>query len=138
LTHFRPDVGERGAIEVVLREDTYQSLRRDEARARFTFMHELAHARLHAEDLVRRGRLPHFHASFRRAGGRPSHRTFQDTEWQANVWASAFLMPARELLHLEMSSQLRTPILQKIFGVSAEAAAYRLATFLSRKGELAA
>lgn len=138
LTHFKPDAGERGAIELVLREDVYQALRRDEPRARFTLMHELAHALLHAEDLVRRGRLPHFQASFRRAGGKPTHRVFEDTEWQANVWASAFLMPARELLQLERTGALRASQVQLVFGVSAEAAACRLATYMNRKGEIAA
>ncbi len=135
LTTFRPDVDDQGAIELILREDVYQALRRDEPRARFTMTHELAHVMLHAEDLVHHGGLPHFGASFRRAGRAP-HPQYLDTEWQANAWAAAFLMPAKELREFEVSQVLTLMRVQRKFGVSSEAAELRLKVYQARRDEL--
>jgi hypothetical protein len=136
LTHFRPDREENGQIELMLREDVYQALRRDEPRARFTLMHELGHVVLHANDLVQHGELPHFGAGFRRANKSGTHKPWQDTEWQANAFAGAFLMPARELRALERAGMLTTLTLVRRFGVSAEAANYRIKIYSDRRSEL--
>lgn len=37
-----------------------------------------------------------------RCAGRAPHPQYLDTEWQANAWALAFLMPAKEQRQLEV------------------------------------
>lgn len=67
---------------IKLRNSTYQALERSDGRARFTAAHEFGHLVLHC--------------------GLPTYRAFSDeyqplhdTERQANIFAAAFLMPAR-------------------------------------------
>ena len=65
------------------------------------------------------------------------HEPYRDTEWQANAFASALLMPTRGLLGLEQEYKEIGPTeVAKHFHVSTEAARYRLELYNSRKREL--
>lgn len=66
---------------IVVREDIYDDLLRNDGRARFTIAHELAHVILKHDLTLNRD-------SF--AG---NHQCFEDTEWQANNLGAAILMP---------------------------------------------
>jgi antitoxin HicB len=86
-------VGDR--IVLTLRVDIAAKSRQGSARARFTIAHELAHARLHHEEL-----RSHKGRAFRDANCTPTQKLpanvpiYRSPEWQANAWAGAFLMPA--------------------------------------------
>jgi len=134
LTIFDSD---DGMILVALRESTYLSLEREDPRARYTLAHEVGHAVLHPEELVRLGRIPHWEAAMHR-GAAPDHPPYLDTEWQANVLAAALLAPAEGLAMIEQRSRDLSPALVRgHFGVSWEAAEIRVKVFRSRRQELA-
>jgi Zn-dependent peptidase ImmA (M78 family) len=65
---------------IVIKEDVYEKLQLNDGRARFTILHELGHIILQHS------------ATFHRDGD-GSHQTFEDSEWQANTFASFVLMP---------------------------------------------
>ena len=66
------------------------------------------------------------------------HEVFRDTEWQANAFASALLMPARGLLALEQKYDGLSPVIaSENFRVSAQAASYRLDMYNARKQQSA-
>ena len=75
-----PDKG-----ELVIREDVYEALNEPNdpmhGRARFTLAHELGHLVLHEG--------PALH----RQTAMIKHKVFEDSEWQADYFASEFLMP---------------------------------------------
>jgi len=139
---------QREELVVALAKATYEDLRDERflqtgilvdthlARARFTVAHEIGHAVLHANELVRLGRVPHrVHAMQR--GSAAEHPTYLDTEWQADVFASAMLMPARGLAALEQEvGELTADAIQRRFRVSYAAASTRAAIFLARRKEL--
>ena len=81
-------------------------------RSLFTFAHELGHMA-----------LGHDKSLSREINANMEHELYEDSEWQANTFAAEFLMPLEEIKQLN----LRTPdALMKAFGVSREAAQYRL------------
>jgi Zn-dependent peptidase ImmA (M78 family) len=97
--------------------------------------HELGHCGLHTDQLIRLSQLPRKQqAAFHR--GYSDHKPYQDTEWQANNFASALLMPAKGLDGLEKAGLLNPLAVSTRFHVSAEAASYRLALFAARRAEL--
>ncbi len=63
---------------------------------RFTLAHELGHLRLHVNE------SPKAYAR----GEEPGHKIFHDSEWQADEFASEFLMDTRELTGKESSLDL--------------------------------
>jgi len=68
---------------------------------------------------------------------RVGHKPFQDTEWQANAFASALLMPAHGIAAIERDyGILNADLIVEQFKVSREAAGYRLNTFRERKEDL--
>ena len=75
-------------------------------------------------------------AAFHR--GRQGHRACDDTEWQANAFASALLMPAPGVAALERENGglLTVSMIVERFRVSREAANYRLDLFTARRLEL--
>ena len=76
-------------------------------------------------------------AALHRGGQEVEHEAYQDTEWQANAFAGALLMPARGLLILDQEhGELSTALVTEHFRVSAEAAGYRLELYNNRKKEL--
>jgi Zn-dependent peptidase ImmA (M78 family) len=123
-------------IEILASEQTYRRLESGHPRAAYFVAHELGHCTLHTDQLVRLAQLPtQQQAAFHR--GRADHKPFEDTEWQANALASALLMPAQGLLSLEQEQhELDAAVVAAQFGVSIEAAGYRLELFRSRRSDL--
>ena len=130
--------GERGVIEILATHETYDWLERGYPRGGFFVAHELGHCLLHTDQLVRLAQMPKAQqAALHRGGEEVGHQIYQDTEWQANAFAGALLMPARGLLTLEQEhGELSPPIIVEHFRVSAEAAGYRLELYNDRKGQL--
>lgn len=126
----------RDILEVLASEQTYEQLEERHPRAGYFLAHEFGHCILHTDQLVRLARMPTMqHADLHRL--QKGHRAYQDTEWQANAFASAFLMPALGLAALEHShGQLTVQLVADQFSVSQEAARYRLELYGSRKAEL--
>lgn len=123
------------AIVVVLSEDTYSDLRRGTGRALFTLCHEIGHAVLHPTELVDR-RLAAMDEGALHRGASPTHKSFLDTEWQANGFAAAMLMPASGLVQMENAGHLRSSTIAATYLVSDQAAALRLGVFATRRREL--
>lgn len=100
---------------ILLRESVYDGAARGECRARFTMCHELGHLGLH------RG------VSFARINPAAPPKIYQNSEWQADVFASHLLMPAY-LIQGYASAEM----VMADFGVSRAAAMARLTKM--RKG----
>lgn len=127
---------ERGLIEVLASEQTYEWLEQGHPRATFFVPHELGHCLLHTEQLIRLAQMPTRQlAALQR--GTAEHRPFEDTEWQANAFACALLMPAEGLVALEQERGALTAFdISERYGVSNEAATYRLDNFTKRRAQL--
>ncbi len=123
-------------IEIVASAKTYEWLEDRNPRAGFFVAHELAHCLLHTNQLVRLAKMPtNQQKQFHR--GLTAHPTYQDTEWQANAFAGALLMPARGLVELNARhGSLTAHNVQDTFKVSGVAAGIRLEIFRSRRHEL--
>lgn len=125
---------ERNVLEILASEATYDLLEARHPRAAYFVAHELGHCVLHTEQLVRLAKMPTVaqQAAFHR--GRTPHQVFQDTEWQANAFASALLMPAAGLLEIEKRhGSIDENLIADRFAVSYEAAGYRLDLFRKRR-----
>jgi hypothetical protein len=122
---------------VKLSRETYHALCRDDPRARFSLAHELGHIYLHARMLMRMARIPHTAAALLRAT-EPPYPVFWDTEWQADSFAAALLMPAEALEELfnHNPSSLMVHHVRAWFNVSSQAARIRCENFLKRRDEL--
>lgn len=129
---------ERRVIEILASPETYDWLETGHPRGGFFVAHELGHCLLHTDQLVRLAKMPKAkQAALHRGGERAGHAAYQDTEWQANAFAGALLMPARGLKILEQEhGKLSLATIVKHFRVSAEAAGYRLNLYNDRKMEL--
>ena len=129
---------DRCIIEILASPETYDWLEKGYARAGYFVAHELGHCALHTNQLVRLSQMPKAQqAALHRGGENVAHETYQDTEWQANAFASALLMPAQGLLALEQKFVGLTPaIIVEHFRVSAQAASYRLNLYNARKQQL--
>ena len=129
---------DRRAIEILASPETYDWLETGHPRGGFFVAHELGHCLLHTDQLVRLAQMPKAkQAALHRGGEEVGHETYRDTEWQANAFAGALLMPARGLLILEQEhGELSPDIIVEHFHVSAEAAGYRLELYNDRKKEL--
>ena len=127
---------ERGLIEVLASEQTYEWLEQGHRRATFFVPHELGHCLLHTKQLIRLAQMPTRQlAALHR--GTAKHRAFEDTEWQANAFACALLMPASGLVDLEQKCGGLTGFdISRRYGVSNEAASYRLDNFTKRRAQL--
>lgn len=128
--------GGRDVLEILASERTYEWLEQGHPRAGYFVVHELGHCVLHTDQLVRLARMPtEQQAAFHR--GRQGHRACDDTEWQANAFASALLMPAQGVAALErQNGGLTVSMIVERFRVSREAANYRLDLFTARRSEL--
>lgn len=120
-------------MELSLR--TYLSLEGQNPRALFTVAHELGHLFMHGETLIRRP--DQYHNSYDKPPAmerrrRVSHKVYEDTEFQANAFAAAFLMPAQGLTDLRYQKRRRVKITQQRFGVSQSAAMCRWKTIDER------
>lgn len=128
-----------GVIEILASDETYDWLEQGHPRAVYFVTHELGHCLLHTDLLVQLAQMPSMkQAALHRGGERSTHEFYRDTEWQANAFASALLMPARGLLALEQkhSDGLCPAEIADHFQVSVQAAAYRLQTYNNRKQQL--
>jgi IrrE N-terminal-like domain len=116
-------------LEIVLSAKTYAQLREDHVRARSTVAHEAGHACLHADQIIRLGGMSlSSQVAFHRE--RSPHQAYQDTEWQANAFGSALLMPAEGVARI--FARLGRPSVSALaeeFRVSLESAAYRVGTY---------
>jgi hypothetical protein len=123
-------------LEILASARTYEWLEKRRPRAGYFVAHELGHCVLHSDQLVRLAQMPtNQQAAFHR--GRIGHKPFEDTEWQANAFAGALLMPARGIADLERHYRVVTvAAIMDQFGVSTEAARYRLGLFSDRRAEL--
>ena len=119
-------------IIITLLESTYKNLERDDRRARFTLSHEIAHPVLHLSLLIQLSNIPHRQAALFR-GELAQHPSYLDTEWQADAFAAAFLMPAQGLAILEKLGILSLRTIERRFKVSGSAAEIRLKIFNQRK-----
>lgn len=128
---------ERNRIIVTLDETTtYASLEKGSRRARFCLCHEVGHAVLHCCELMRTCAITHQMAALRRGGTLP-HKKYMDTEWQANAFAAALLMPAAGLAVVEQRHGfVEWFLITRQFGVSSEAAMYRLEKFHEKRAVL--
>jgi len=104
--------------EIQLREDVYDGLRRDSGRDRFTLAHEFGHLFMHNGALAR---------SFKPADKLPVYR---DSEWQADHYGGAFLMPLAIVRLYPDAAQLAAQC-----GVSEQAAQVRL-NYVRKEGLL--
>ena len=129
---------DRRIIEILASPKTYDWLEKGYPRAGYFVAHELGHCLLHTNQLVRLAQMPKAQqAALHRVGQRVAHETYQDTEWQANAFASALLMPARGLLALDRKyDELSPTIVAENFRVSAQAASYRLDLYNDGKRQL--
>ena len=129
---------DRGIIEILASAETYDWLEQGYPRGGYFVAHELGHCLLHTNQLVRLAQMPPTQqAAFHRHGKVIAHEFYRDTEWQANAFASALLMPARGLLALEQKcGELCPTEIAEHFRVSVEAASYRLDLYNNRKREL--
>jgi hypothetical protein len=127
---------ERHIIEVLASEDTYCWLEHGHPRGGYFVAHELGHCLLHTDQLLRLAKMPTAEqAAFHRL--KTEHKPYEDTEWQANAFASALLMPAVGLIALEKEhGAISVTEIAERFGVSNEAAGYRLELFAARRRDL--
>jgi hypothetical protein len=132
LTRWDP---ESHRLEVLLSTGSYESLCRGYPRPRYTVAHELGHVLLHTGEIIRLGQLDaRSQAAMHR--GAKEHPAYRDTEWQANAFASALLMPVAAIHAMRLEAgRLPTPdAVARAFGVSVQAAQIRLDNF--RRGKL--
>ena len=116
-------------VEIALSARTYALLREDHVRARSTVAHETGHACVHTDQIIRLGGISLVsQVAFHRE--RRPHEACQDTEWQANAFGSALLMPAEgvDRLFTRLGRHSETAIAET-FGVSMESAHYRIGTY---------
>ena len=130
--------GDLHVIEILASPETYDWLEKGHPRGGFFVAHELGHCLLHTDQLVRLAQMPKAQqAALHRGGEEVGHEAYQDTEWQANAFAGALLMPARGLLILEQEhGELSQDIITEHYHVSAEAAGYRIELYNDRKEQL--
>ena len=129
---------DRRTIEILASSKTYNWLEKGNPRGGFFVAHELGHCLLHTDQLVRLAQMPKAQqAALHRGRLEVAHEAYEDTEWQANAFAGALLIPARGLLILERKhGELSPVIIAEHFRVSSEAAGYRLEKYNDRKKEL--
>lgn len=92
---------------IVISNSVYEAAADGEGRARFTIAHELGHLDLH------KNQKPMF--------SRGDHKIFEDSEWQADTFASEFLMDSRLIKPNHTIEDV-----MRLFGVSRTAAGLKL------------
>jgi Zn-dependent peptidase ImmA (M78 family) len=128
--------GSRNVVEMLASAETYERLESEHPRAVYFVAHELGHCVLHTDQLVRLAKMPTQQLAAHHRG-RSDHKPYEDTEWQANAFASALLMPAEGIQSLEEKYRTMSPaLLVRQFHVSIEAAGYRVELYRERKDEL--
>lgn len=107
---------------ITIRDSAYDGIIAGNPRDRFTGAHEATHAVRHLHQINQR---------FESTGGVRLHRrsevpVYADPEWQANRGAAALLMPARVIARMTLAGKVAAPDVARLFGVSMQAAEYRL------------
>jgi len=109
----------------VLSEKTHSDLRRGVQRATFTVAHEAGHLKLHTEEIMGLAGLNlqsqaalHRHAD--------PHPWYLDTEWQANAFAAALLMPKAQLTQMRRNGWIEPREVAEFYGVSETTAKIRI------------
>jgi transcriptional regulator with XRE-family HTH domain len=129
-------------IEIGIREDVWMMAEAGDGRARFTMAHELGHAVLHGNDLRQKDARAFRDVTCTATAGDkliPGMKIYQSPEWQANVFASAFLMPKDAVKSWVNSEQCQNPDyltieqLSQQFKVSYQAARIRLERLIARR-----
>ncbi len=120
--------GSRGRPEILLAEPVYDAMHAYDGRARYTGSHECGHGIMHMPYLrsqLIEGSAP---ALYRRQEIKP----FRDPEWQANVFAAAFIMPT-EAVQIAVRRVGEDPrVIANAFAVSVSAAEIRLRLMTER------
>lgn len=106
-------------LEICIRDDVYERACKDEARARFTIIHEFGHLILGHRRTINREVTT-------------TLKTFEDSEWQANQFAAEFLMP---LELIKKHGLHKSEEIENFFKVSSIAAKKRLRQ-LTNQGDL--
>jgi len=120
---------ESNLLEVSLSGQTYARLREGHPRARYTVAHEAGHACLHTDQIIRLGGMD-VNSQVALHRERIRHDACQDTEWQANAFGSALLMPAEGVERLfNRLGRVSAHALTETFAVSLECATYRIGTY---------
>jgi hypothetical protein len=138
---FDPD---ESAYEIILSEQTYDWLELSHPRGKHSLIHECAHVVLHPKLLQQLSLMPMPEKAALYRGGPVPHKFFEDTEWQADALSSAITMPANPIHRLEVERERKRNRLTlagemaERFGVSQQAAGYRLNTYESRREQLLA
>jgi hypothetical protein len=113
-------IGEPGELyKISLSERSYRWLEERHPRGLFTLAHETGHLVLHRAELRELSTLPHRERVLARQSS--THKAYRDSEWQADYFAAAFMMPAIPVLELGDVDRIRAR-----FGVSEQAAQIRL------------
>ncbi len=124
-------VGSEGRPEILIPELVMNELYADKTRARFTTAHEVAHGILHGAYITTvlvENNSPRLYR-------REDIKAYEDPEWQANVFAGAFLMPTQAVLAFVKSEGAHPWWLAEALNVSRKAAEVRL-HYLARQGML--
>jgi hypothetical protein len=100
--------------------------------ARFTAAHEIGHVSMHSSTLTKMKTLSQYEAALARATA--SHNYFVDSEFQANIFAAAFLAPDEGLCFLERHGKLHVDTVMKTFGMGRKAATARIENYQRRGG----
>jgi hypothetical protein len=132
-TQYDPDADQ---FCVTLSERTYRGLTRAESRPGFTVCHEVGHLALHSKTMKRLKKLPHRELMLERS--RDQHKAYEDSEWQANRFASAMLMPALTLEHLHRRGRLDEEQVAHRYNTSYQAAQLRIRHFHEKRSQLVA
>ncbi len=114
---------------IILSEETYEGLHDGDGRARFTVAHELGHVIVHAPYLSESTSTRQNSVGVRL--NRSSLAPYEDPEVQANAFAARLLMPTQQVRYL-ISEGHNANEIAKIFGVSFEAASYRMKSLLKK------
>lgn len=125
---------EQNAIHVELRKDVYEQAENGKGRARFSAAHELAHAVFHTDALIEgAGEVFFRDGAMTATKAHESLPVFENPEWQANVWAAAFLMPEKGVRQfvqsVEVAKLTSLSVSEQVaehFQVSSTAAHYRM------------
>lgn len=116
---------------ITLSDGTYRGLTRDDPTAGFTLAHEIGHVMRHGRILRALRVLPDRQRMLARA--RSAHPIFEDAEWQADVFAGAFLAPAAGVAaRAALDGVLGAQLLH--FGLSRSAAQARARVLRERPG----
>ncbi len=125
-----------GGIEVRLRDDVWRLIESGDGRARFTLAHELGHVFLHKDEILAGGVVYRDAACIPSEALQPGMKIYESPEWQANVFASAFLMPRDavqkwiDYVRCEDPEMVSIASMAEHFGVSYQAARIRMERIL--------